>query len=86
MPWFQRRRAVAEQEQHRVWRQARVKSDIRVFISKMSEVEVIDSFNAVERQLLAEIQVHFTATYSHLLYTLKFEFIKGKNSEIPEFI
>ena len=57
MPWFQRRRAVAEQEQHRVWRQARVKSDIRVFISKMSEVEVIDSFNAVERHLLAEIQV-----------------------------
>ena len=81
MPWFQRRRAVAEQEQHRVWRQARVKSDIRVFISKMSEVEVIDSFNAVERHLLAEIQVHFTATYSRFLYTLKFEFIKGKNSE-----
>lgn len=56
MPWFQRRRAVAEHEQHRIWRQARVKADVRVFISKMLEVEVIDSFNAVERHLLAEIQ------------------------------
>ncbi|KAI5056631.1 hypothetical protein GOP47_0028449 [Adiantum capillus-veneris] len=56
MPWFQRRRAVAEHEQHRIWRQARIKADIRVFISKMSEIEVVDSFNAVERHLLVEIQ------------------------------
>lgn len=56
MPWFQRRRAVAEHEQHRIWRQARVKADIRSFILKMSEVEVIDSFNVVERHLLAEVQ------------------------------
>lgn len=57
MPWFQRRRAVTEHEQHRIWRQARIKADIRVFISKMSEIEVVDSFNAVERHLLVEIQV-----------------------------
>lgn len=56
MPWFQRRRAVTEHEQHRIWRQARIKADIRVFISKMSEIEVVDSFNAVERHLLVEIQ------------------------------
>ncbi|MCO5603557.1 hypothetical protein L7F22_057708 [Adiantum nelumboides] len=56
MPWFQRRRAVAEHEQHRIWRQARIKADIRVFISEMSEIEVVDSFNAVERHLLVEIQ------------------------------
>lgn len=56
MPWFQRRRAVAEHEQHRIWRQARIKADIRVFISKMSEIEVVDSYNAVERHLLVEIQ------------------------------
>ncbi|KAH7430323.1 hypothetical protein KP509_09G093300 [Ceratopteris richardii] len=56
MPWFQRRRAVAEHEQHRIWRQARLKADIRTFISKMSELEVIDSFNAVERHLLVEMQ------------------------------
>jgi len=57
MPWFQRRRSVAEQEQHRIWRQARAKADIRQFLSKMSEVEVVDSFNAVEKHLLAEIQL-----------------------------
>eukprot|EP00249_Psilotum_nudum_P011704 c23334_g1_i2 orf=723-3173(+) len=57
MPWFQRRYAVAEQEQHRIWRQARAKADVRAFLSRMSEVEVINSFNAVERHLLAEIQL-----------------------------
>ncbi|KAF6137232.1 hypothetical protein GIB67_036269 [Kingdonia uniflora] len=56
MPWFQRRRAVAEQEQHRLWRQARVKTDIHKFISKMSELEIVDSFNAIERHLLGEMQ------------------------------
>ncbi|XP_059640577.1 uncharacterized protein LOC132282804 [Cornus florida] len=56
VPWFQRRRAVAEQEQHRLWRQARMKTDIQQFISKMSELEIVDSFNAIERHLLGEIQ------------------------------
>ncbi|XP_058227188.1 uncharacterized protein LOC131335722 isoform X2 [Rhododendron vialii] len=55
-PWFQRRRAVAEQEQQRLWRQARMKTDILQFISKMSELEIVDSFNAIERYLLAEMQ------------------------------
>ncbi|KAJ7550201.1 hypothetical protein O6H91_07G088200 [Diphasiastrum complanatum] len=57
MPWFQRRRAVAEQEQHRIWRVARLKVDMRPFLSKMSEVEVIDMFHAVVRHLLAEMQM-----------------------------
>ncbi|KAJ4960451.1 hypothetical protein NE237_020361 [Protea cynaroides] len=57
MPWFQRRRAVAEQEQHRLWRQARMKTDIQQFIPKMSELEIVDSFNATEKHLLAEIQL-----------------------------
>ncbi|XP_062158352.1 uncharacterized protein LOC133865863 isoform X2 [Alnus glutinosa] len=56
MPWFQRRRAVAEQEQHKLWRQARINTDIQQFISKMSELEIVDSFNAIERHLLGEIQ------------------------------
>ncbi|KAF8378481.1 hypothetical protein HHK36_029823 [Tetracentron sinense] len=56
MPWFQRRRAVAEQEQHRLWRQARMRTEIQQFISKMSELEIVDSFNAIERYLLGEIQ------------------------------
>lgn len=55
-PWFQRKRAVAEQEQHRLWRQARMKADIQQFISKMSELEIIDSFNAIERHILGEMQ------------------------------
>lgn len=57
MPWFQRRRAVAEQEQHRLWRQARMNTDIQHFISKMSELEIVDSFNAIERHLLGEIKL-----------------------------
>lgn len=60
MPWFQRRRAVAEQEQDRLWRQARIKTDIQQLISKFSEVEIVDSFNVIERFLLKEIQVIFS--------------------------
>lgn len=56
MPWFQRKRAVAQEEQLRLWRLARMKTDIRPFICKMSELEMIDSFNAIERHLLREIQ------------------------------
>ncbi|XP_061362158.1 uncharacterized protein LOC133305918 isoform X2 [Gastrolobium bilobum] len=56
MPWFQRRRAVAEQEQERLWRHARMKTDIQQLISKMSELEVVDSFNVIERCLLREVQ------------------------------
>jgi len=57
MPWFQRRRAVAEQEQHRIWRQARSKADVETFLTSMTEVEVLDSFSAVERHLIIEMQV-----------------------------
>ncbi|KAJ7518631.1 hypothetical protein O6H91_20G001200 [Diphasiastrum complanatum] len=56
MPWFQRRRAVAEQEQHRIWRVARAKVDMRPFLSKLSEVEIVDLFHAVVRHLLADMQ------------------------------
>ncbi|KAK6925222.1 hypothetical protein RJ641_009548 [Dillenia turbinata] len=55
-PWFQRRRIVAEQEQHRLWRKARMNTDIQQFISQMSEVEVVETFNAIERCLLEETQ------------------------------
>ncbi|PON86510.1 DENND [Trema orientale] len=56
MPWFQRKRAVAEQEQHRLWRNARMKADIQQFISKMSELEIVDSFNAIERHIIGELK------------------------------
>ncbi|KAL5183624.1 Protein DENND6A [Glycine soja] len=55
MPWFQRRHAVAEQEQDRLWRHARMKTDIQHLISKMSELEVVDSFCVIERLLLREL-------------------------------
>ncbi|XP_057517432.1 uncharacterized protein LOC130798458 [Amaranthus tricolor] len=61
MPWFTGRRAVAEQEQHRLWKQARLKTDIQFFISKLSEIEVVDAFNAIERHL-AELQVQKSGT------------------------
>lgn len=57
MPWFQRRRTVAEHEQHRLWRQARSKADVHLLISKMPEIEVVDLFNAIERHILQEIKV-----------------------------
>lgn len=57
LPWFKRRRAVAEQEQHKLWRQARMNTDIQRVISKMSELEIVDSFNAIERHLLGELQL-----------------------------
>ncbi|XVF12336.1 hypothetical protein REPUB_Repub08aG0107600 [Reevesia pubescens] len=57
MPWFQRRHAVAQNEQHRLWRQARMKTDIHHLILKMPELEVVDCFNAIERHLLGEIQL-----------------------------
>lgn len=56
-PWFQRRRTVAEQEQHRLWKQARINTDIHQLISKMSELEIVDSFNAIERHILGETQL-----------------------------
>ncbi|KAG6589559.1 Protein DENND6A, partial [Cucurbita argyrosperma subsp. sororia] len=57
MPWFQRRRAVAEQEQHRLWRQARMSADVPRLVSKLPELEVVDLFNAIERHLLKEIEL-----------------------------
>lgn len=57
MPWFQRRRLVAEQEQHRLWKQARIRTDIKRFIPGMLELEVVDSFNAIEKHLLGELQL-----------------------------
>ncbi|GAQ91911.1 hypothetical protein KFL_008800030 [Klebsormidium nitens] len=57
-PWFQRRRAAAEHEQHRAWRAARAKADVRAFLGSMSEVEIVDAFTAVEKQLLLEVHAH----------------------------
>ncbi|PIN05760.1 hypothetical protein CDL12_21695 [Handroanthus impetiginosus] len=56
LPWFRRKRAVAEQEQYKLWRQARVKTNIHQLIVKMSELEIVDSFNAIERLLQGEMQ------------------------------
>lgn len=32
-------------------------TDIQQLISKMTELEIVDSFNAIERHLLREVQV-----------------------------
>lgn len=57
MPWFQRRRAVAEQEQRRLWRLARMKTDMRQITSQMNELEAVDSFNAIEKHISEEVKV-----------------------------
>lgn len=64
MPWFQKRRAAAEQEQRRLWRLARKTADIHNLISKMSELEIVDSFNSIERHLLEEMQSTSTSSDS----------------------
>ncbi|XP_010474326.1 PREDICTED: protein DENND6A [Camelina sativa] len=56
MPWFQRRRAVAEQEQRRLWRLARMKTDMRQITSQMNELEAVDSFNAIEKHINEEVK------------------------------
>ncbi|GAA0147421.1 hypothetical protein Leryth_011962 [Lithospermum erythrorhizon] len=56
LPWYRRKRAIVEQEQYSLWRQARIHADIGQLISKMSEVESVDSFNAIEKHLLVEMQ------------------------------
>ncbi|XP_075503442.1 uncharacterized protein LOC142540887 [Primulina tabacum] len=55
LPWFRRKRAVAEQEQYKMWRQARIKSNINQLIARMSELEIVDFFNAIERNLQGEM-------------------------------
>ncbi|KAK4276368.1 hypothetical protein QN277_019325 [Acacia crassicarpa] len=57
MPWFQRRQAVAEQEQDRLWKHSRMTTDMQQLLSKMSELEIVDSFNAIERHLAKEVQL-----------------------------
>lgn len=68
MPWFQRRRAVAEQEQRRLWRLARMKTDMRQITSQMNELEAVDSFNAIEKHINEEVKVC-------LLYLLTLNFM-----------
>ncbi|KAM3314383.1 hypothetical protein ACQJBY_033302 [Aegilops geniculata] len=62
MPWFRQRRSAAEQDQLRLWRQARMNVDIEKLMSKMSELERIDSFNVIERYLLKEMENSRTGT------------------------
>ncbi|KAG8379375.1 hypothetical protein BUALT_Bualt07G0082100 [Buddleja alternifolia] len=56
LPWFRRKRAVTEQEQYKLWRQARIKISIQQLIDKMSELEIVDLFNAIERNLQGETE------------------------------
>ncbi|XP_027919797.1 protein DENND6A-like isoform X2 [Vigna unguiculata] len=77
MPWFQRRRAVAEREQDRLWRHARMKTDMQQLVSKMSELEIVDSFNVIEKLLHRELQqpgnggINYTATCEKLMRDLQ---------------
>ncbi|GAA0163273.1 hypothetical protein LIER_19180 [Lithospermum erythrorhizon] len=63
LPWFRRKRAIVEQEQHILWRQARINANIGGLILKMSELESVDSFNAIERYLLEEMQASHSNDY-----------------------
>lgn len=39
-------------------RAARAKADVRTFLAHMSEVEIVDAFTAVEKQLLLDVHAH----------------------------
>lgn len=52
-----------------------MKTDILQFISKMSELEIVDSFNAIERYLLAEMQVHLSCIIFRLLCLVFHDFL-----------
>ncbi|CAI5529250.1 unnamed protein product [Closterium sp. Naga37s-1] len=54
MPWFQRRRAVAEAEQHRLWRAARLRADVRKAVGGMGEADLVEAFLCVERHMVVE--------------------------------
>ncbi|CAI7770202.1 unnamed protein product, partial [Closterium sp. NIES-54] len=54
MPWFQRRRAVAEAEQHRLWRAARLRADVRKAVGGMGEADLVEAFLCVERHMAVE--------------------------------
>lgn len=41
-------------------------ADMKKLILKMSELEVVDSFNAIERHLLREMQVNLHCSWSIL--------------------
>ena len=77
MPWFQRRRAIAEQEQNRLWRHARMKADIQQLISKMSELEIVDFFNVIERFLLREVQVTYPPKVLSIMQLIGCAFLFG---------
>ena len=57
MPWFRRRRAVAEAEQHRLWREARLGADAGRWLDRMSEGDVMEAYVCVEKHLASEIKV-----------------------------
>lgn len=75
MPWFQRRRAVAEREQDRLWRHSRMKTDMQQLVSKMSELEIVDSFNVIEKLLHRELQVVYITNCSCLLVLFPHEYM-----------
>ncbi|XP_002993637.2 protein DENND6B [Selaginella moellendorffii] len=64
MPWFRSRRANAEREQRRIWRQARARADVRTIVSKMPELELVETFNAILRHLVAELDLQMSQTQS----------------------
>lgn len=57
VPWFQRRRAVAEQEQRRLWKVARMRTDMRLVTCQMNELEAVDSFDAIEKYINEEVKL-----------------------------
>ncbi|CAI5929248.1 unnamed protein product [Closterium sp. NIES-64] len=64
MPWFQRRRAVAEAEQHRLWRAARLRADVRKAVGGMGEADLVEAFLCVERHMAVESKVRHMAVES----------------------
>ena len=56
--WFEQQRTIAQAHERRNWMRKRMETDMSAVIPKLDEIQLIDAFATVERQLYAEIDSH----------------------------
>lgn len=56
--WFEQQRTIAKAHVRRNWMRQRMKTDMSTVIPQLDEIQLIDAFATVERQLYAEIDSH----------------------------
>ena len=56
--WFEQQRTIAQAHERRNWMRQRMETDMSAVIPQLDEIQLIDAFATVERQLYAEIDSH----------------------------